>query len=100
MVKTRELAVYPSTIDEKVYLGLGLAGETGEVVDILKKIIRADEEERKKYKAKEKLHDELGDVLWYWVRICDAFGFSPSAIMDANIEKLQERKARKTLKFR
>lgn len=99
-VKTRELAVYPSTIDEKTYLALGLGGETGEVLDILKKNMRATPEEREKYQPLTHLREELGDVLWYWVRLCDAFGIDPREVMDENISKLRQRRAKKILKFR
>lgn len=100
MRATRELAVYPATISEIGYLGLGLAGETGEVVDIIKKHLRATDEEKKEYDHVNKLHDELGDVLWYWVRLVDSLGLDPIIIMHANLEKLNERKERSTLKFR
>lgn len=51
------------------YLLLGMVGESGEVVDVLKKIVRDVNNGLPVEKAitnrKEKLMDELGDVLWY-----------------------------------
>lgn len=54
-----------------LYLTMGMVGETGEVIDVLKKIIR-DINNGKAIQdslaeRKEKLEDELGDVLWYCV---------------------------------
>ena len=45
------------------YLGLGLSAETGEVTDILKKIIRGNEPITVQQRSD--LIGELGDVLWY-----------------------------------
>ncbi len=64
----------------------GLVGETGELVEIIKKAlfqghgIELDA-------AKE----ELGDVLWYIVLICHSFGWSLDEVMQRNIEKLKLR---------
>ena len=65
---------------------LGLTGEAGEVVDIIKKHIfhghalYIDE-----------LVKELGDVLWYVALISEAIGKSLDTIMEVNIEKLKNR---------
>jgi hypothetical protein len=53
-----------------IYLALGMVGESGEVIDVLKKIVR-DANNGKNLadslaERKPKLKDELGDVLWYW----------------------------------
>ncbi len=65
---------------------LGLAGESGEVLDMVKKCIfhevELDEDHLKK---------ELGDVMWYVAALCEAFGFSLDDIMQMNIEKLKAR---------
>jgi NTP pyrophosphatase (non-canonical NTP hydrolase) len=67
-------------------LCMGLAGESGELIDLLKKHIfhghPLDEE---------KVAKELGDIQWYWANMCTELGFSASAIMEANIEKLRAR---------
>lgn len=64
----------------------GLAGETGEVVEVLKKHVRDGKLRR------EDLILELGDVLHYWTRICQEFSLDPDVVMDANIRKLQLRR--------
>ena len=65
---------------------LGLAGEAGEVADMIKKGVYhqhgVDREEVKK---------ELGDVLWYVSAICGDLDLELSEVMEANIEKLKQR---------
>lgn len=69
-------------------MSLGLAGETGEVMEILKKRIRDGEFE------KDKFVKEMGDVAYYWARLCMAFGVQPSEVLEVNKSKLLDRKAR------
>ncbi len=69
-----------------VWNTLGLAGEAGEVVDCIKKMIfhnhGLDIEELKK---------ELGDVCWYLAAIATKLNIDLESIMSANIEKLKTR---------
>lgn len=67
---------------------LGLAGETGEVMELLKKRIRDGKFD------KQALIKELGDVAYYWARICKHFEVYPSEVLETNITKLLDRKAR------
>lgn len=79
-----------------VYPALGLAGETGEVVDIIKKIVRNQDVSPKLEMTEaqtENLKLELGDVLWYWSALIKDLGFDPGDIMQANIDKLTARHA-------
>lgn len=69
-------------------MALGLAGETGEALEHVKKFIRDD------YLDVSALKKELGDVVYYWARICRYFGLLPSDVLSANIEKLESRRAR------
>ena len=59
--------------DWATYVRLGLISEVGEVAGQVKRIIRDDggvlTPERR-----EKLLDELGDVLWYWAQRCESGG--------------------------
>lgn len=73
------------------YAGLGLAGESGEVCELIKKSIRD------KVLDRDKLMLELGDVLWYLSFICRVYGFSLSNVAALNIVKLQDRFDRKKL---
>jgi len=65
---------------------LGLAGESGELLDLLKKWIfhnkPLDEDHAKK---------ELGDVMWYVAMICHSFGWALDEILQMNIDKLKAR---------
>jgi NTP pyrophosphatase (non-canonical NTP hydrolase) len=69
-------------------MALGLAGETGEALEHVKKFIRDD------YLNVEELAKELGDVIHYWARICRYFGLKCSDVIAGNITKLESRRAR------
>lgn len=65
---------------------LGLAGESGEVVDIIKKHITYD-----KPLDIIKLKEETGDVLWYLALLLTAIDSSFEEVMQINIDKLKAR---------
>lgn len=65
---------------------MGLAGESGEVVDAIKKLLY-----HKTGIFEEQLRDELGDVLWYLAALANEFGFSLEDVAKSNIEKLRAR---------
>lgn len=67
-------------------LGLGIAGEAGEVADLLKKVIGHGHSLDPEWLAK-----ELGDVLWYVATIAAQVGLPLSTVMERNIEKLAKR---------
>ncbi|MGI0479523.1 nucleoside triphosphate pyrophosphohydrolase family protein [Geminocystis sp. CENA526] len=90
---TRKTAIYPQETFLE-YLTLGLASEAGEVSGVVKKYIRKDNDLET---AKEKLVKELGDVMWYWARLCDELGLNPEEVMEKNINKLLNRQANNTL---
>ena len=69
-------------------MSLGLAGETGEVLEKIKKIIRDGTYEP------DALKKELGDIAFYWARLCRYFGFQPGEVIGANIDKLDDRRSR------
>lgn len=64
----------------------GLAGETGEVVDQIKKEIYLD-----RVLTKEEIIEELGDVLWHLVCMISSRGFTLEEVARHNIDKLRER---------
>ncbi len=106
---TLKTAIYPGVgqggTPELTYLALGLAGETGEVVDCIKKVARVGipvTDHEKQYIDGRKSHaaEELGDVLYYWMRLVDALGFKPEMIMQATIDKLEKRRLTGTLAIR
>ena len=65
---------------------LGLAGEAGECVDLMKK--RYYQDGREIYTD---LIDELGDVLWYIAETASALDVTLDSIAQHNIEKLIRR---------
>ena len=84
--------LYPDLTDkERLGLcGLGLAGELGEVVDMLKKFLY---HRNGKPLDMNKLKDELGDVLWYYFILLDTVGLTFEEVMQANVTKLETRHA-------
>lgn len=68
---------------------LGLVGETGEVVEHIKKSRRNGG--RAKPLDLEKFKLELGDVLWYLTRLASEHGIELRSIATDNIEKLRVR---------
>ncbi|MCX6761189.1 MAG: nucleoside triphosphate pyrophosphohydrolase family protein [Candidatus Nealsonbacteria bacterium] len=87
---SRETAIYPNIGKNFVYPTLGLAGESGEVAEKVKKILRDNngvlDEEKKK-----ELTKELGDVLWYLAQIASEIGVPLEEVVFSNIEKLRSR---------
>jgi len=75
-----------STLDKLTLGALGLAGESGEVIDMIKKRLFQGHEI-----DQEKLLDELGDVYWYYTLILQAMGYSLQEVMRCSIEKLRRR---------
>lgn len=65
---------------------IGLAGETGEVCDIVKKYaFQGHKLERNK------IVDELSDCMWYIALTADSIGCDLDSIMEHNINKLKKR---------
>lgn len=65
---------------------LGLCGEAGEVADIVKKATFQGHE-----LDKERICEELGDVLWYVALAAEAMETTVEELMRQNIEKLKRR---------
>lgn len=65
---------------------MGLCGESGEAIDIVKKWLAQGHE-----LDKEKLAKELGDIAWYLAETATALDLSLEDIFAANIEKLRRR---------
>ena len=69
-----------------VWNALGLAGEAGEVAELVKKGVF-----HRHTIDRAKLEQELGDVLWYASALCTTLGLDLGEIMQTNIEKLKVR---------
>lgn len=79
-----------------IYPALGLAGESGETLEKLKKIIR---DKGAEYDENDRLavRNELGDTLWYLARIAEHFNLTLGEVATANVAKLMARQARGVL---
>ena len=65
---------------------MGLCGESGEAIDMVKKHLHQGHELDKTALAK-----ELGDIAWYLAEAATALDMKLEDILRANIEKLKER---------
>jgi len=65
---------------------LGLAGEAGEVADLLKKHLGHGHP-----LDVDQLRTELGDVLWYIAALCTLYNITLDSVAAANIDKLRKR---------
>ena len=89
-----QTAHYPKRFSNLEYPTLGLAGEAGEVANIVKKIQR-DHGGVLTDEVRGKLKDELGDVLWYISACADELGLTLREIAEFNVEKLAQRHNRR-----
>ena len=65
---------------------MGLAGETGEVVDYLKKVVFHGHALDSR-----KFEEELGDVFWYLAYLMNTLEIDHTNVMQRNIDKLKAR---------
>ena len=92
---------YPTEGIDVRYLSLALAGEAGELANVVKKAWRAQgnttsEEMHRAALALDsetahRIADEAGDVLWYLAAICDALGLTLADIARTNVLKVRSR---------
>lgn len=75
---------------------LGLVGESGEVAEKFKKILR-DKDGRFSKKDTDEIIKELGDILWYVNSVANLIGSSLEAVAKINNDKLLSRKSRNVL---
>ena len=78
----------PALSEKEVLLNgvMGLCGESGEAIDLVKKWMMQGHELDKAHLAK-----ELGDVAWYLAETATAIGYDLETILQANIDKLKAR---------
>lgn len=82
----RTAGLSPNRDAAMAYLGLGVAGEAGEVADYIKKVVAHGHT----FDA-EKLKKELGDVMWYVAVLSRVAGLDLVEVAEGNIAKLRER---------
>jgi len=98
-VSARVTAIYPdrNRIGGLLYTSLGLAGETGEFCDKVKKVLR-DSDGVVTPERSDALKRELGDVLWYLSQCACELDYSLEDIARENLAKLGLRKEQGKLK--
>ena len=89
-------AVYPNRGSNFAYPALGLAGETGEVADKLKKVIR-DHDGVLTDPVRDAVAKEIGDVLWYVAVLAAELDYDLETIAQGNLDKLASRQQRGVL---
>lgn len=67
----------------------GLAGESGEFSEIVKKLNWHGKPFTDELRAH--MLKELGDIVFYWMMCCQAMGFDPDAVIKENVSKLESR---------
>lgn len=85
-----DMGSYPLIELKWIYPALGLAGESGELLNKLKKVIRDQNGEIYPSNIID-LMNEIGDLLWYISEICSVFDFDLDMIARHNILKLAKR---------
>jgi NTP pyrophosphatase (non-canonical NTP hydrolase) len=100
-VGTAETAIYPGAGDKESYaglsyVGLGLAGEAGEVAGKIKKIAR-DDDGLIHEAVRAKIADELADVMWYVSQMATQLGLRLEDLAISNLAKLRDRAERGVL---
>jgi NTP pyrophosphatase (non-canonical NTP hydrolase) len=94
--KAWSTAIYPNKGKDIYYPLLGLGGETGEVFEKIKKIIR-DKNGKFEQSDLEEIEKELGDIVWYINALCKTLGFNLEKVCQKNIDKLKSRQERNVL---
>lgn len=77
------------TIEEFVrlaFLGLKMAAKAGEIADTIKKVVGHGHPANQ-----EEMVEELGDLLWYVAIVAFEYDIPLSAVAEINVEKLKER---------
>ena len=82
-------AVYDDLDGLLVNGAMGLCGESGEVIDIVKKFIFQKHPFNAETEAK--LIEELGDVAWYLAVTAHSIGVDLESVLQYNVDKLRKR---------
>lgn len=102
MTKTRNIDLYSIWVEGKIMTEgetrlientLGLIGESGEIAEKIKKLLR----DNTKVEAQD-IVKELGDVAFYLTALANYFGSSLEEVLQVNMIKLDDRQERGVLK--
>ena len=72
---------------------LGIGGETGELIEKIKKLFR-DDDGMMSEQRRNTIMAEMGDCLWYHARLASALGFSLNEVVERSMQKYISRQAR------
>jgi NTP pyrophosphatase (non-canonical NTP hydrolase) len=70
----------------RVAAAMGLAGESGEYVDLLKKVLYHGHPDDPAARR-----SEIGDIAWYLAEVCEVEGWGLEDILHENVVKLRKR---------
>ena len=93
---SRKTAAYPKIGENFVYPLLGLAGESGEVAEKLKKFSRQGR--GRDGRNEKEITKELGDVLWYLSQLATELEIPFEEVAKTNLEKLFSRLERNVIR--
>lgn len=82
--------------NELFHLLLGLVGESGEIAEKMKKLVRDHDSDEAKIDRQD-IKKELGDVLWYVAVLADYLDIKLEDVADHNVAKLADRQKRNML---
>ena len=91
--KALRTAADKSKHNEFFHLVLGLVGESGEIAEKVKKLVRDNDSDLSRL-DKEDIAKELGDVMWYVATLASFLDYDLETIGDKNIAKLADRQTR------
>jgi NTP pyrophosphatase (non-canonical NTP hydrolase) len=94
--KAGTTAIYPDRGKNLIYPVLGLCGESGEVAEKVKKLIR-DKNYVIDQEFLDNIQKEIGDVMWYMAAVCFELGLDMNTVAEKNIEKLFDRQQKNVL---
>ena len=84
-----ELDRQGACIERLTTAGIGLAAESGEFLEIIKKMVFQGKPWNDA--NREHLIIELGDVMWYVAQACMALDISFDEVLERNVKKLEKR---------
>jgi len=88
-----QTAIYPGQGRNYVYPTLGLVGESGEVAEKVKKLIRDGDGVLTDY-DRNAIAKELGDICWYLAVLAWEIDHTLEEVMQLNLDKLRSRMER------
>ena len=75
-----------SEFNDQLHMVIGISTEANELLDTYKKKFAYNKE-----LDKTNIAEEMGDIFWYTINLCNMFDINPEDIFDTNIKKLRAR---------